>query len=110
MSTVMHVDSENARIPDILPVVPILSEQDESPMHSLVQVMTSTMDRILHPKEQSEATTDLIAIAVRFEENWEAVEIEGPHSFDAGTLILKVENVLGNVFMDLQAKTEARTL
>ena len=46
---------------------------------------------------------------MRFEGNWEAVEIEGPYSFDAGTLILKVKKVPVNVFMDLQAKTEART-
>ena len=100
---VMGVDYDDVQITNLLPVVPLLSEQEESPIHGIVQIMRSALHHLFHAKAL--ATTSK---TVTFTGDWNSLEeIEGSFSIDTAADPVTISNAPAIVIESLQVRSSS---
>lgn len=98
ISAVMGADFNNLQISNLLPVLPLLSEEEEGPIRNVISALKKTF----HAKNLATDKT------VQFTGSWDKVkEIEGSFSIDAAADPVAVQNVPANVIQKLQVKSSA---
>lgn len=98
ISAVMGVDFDNLQIANLLPVLPLLSEEEEGP----IQTVISALNRTFHAKTLATDKT------VKFTGSWDKVkEIEGSFTIDAAADPVAVNDVPANVIQKLQVKSSS---
>lgn len=102
VSEVMGVDYDDVRIANLLPVIPLLSEEKESPIHSIVRAMRSALQHLFHAKALATASK-----SVTFSGDWDSVEeIEGSFSIDVAADPVTI-NAPAIVIGNLQVKSSS---